>query len=209
MALQFADCILDLARHEVRRNGEPVAIEPQALRILVELISHRDRVVTKTEVLDAVWGDRFVSESALTTQIKALRRALGDTGREQRIVKTVHGQGYMFVAPVTDLDESVAIDSERANPVVAVLPFHNFSPDPAYAHVADGLTHDLVAALSKYRWLRVQARAISDRYRDAPGAIEKLRTEHGVHYVVEGSVQRGADRLRVTVSLTDAIDGTC
>jgi TolB-like protein len=209
MVLQFADCVLDVARHEVRRNGEPVAIEPQALRILVQLISHRDRVVAKTEVLDAVWGDRFVSDSALTTQIKALRRALGDTGREQRIVKTVHGQGYMFVAPVVDLEESASSGSERANPVVAVLPFHNFSSDPAHAHVAEGLTHDLVAALSKHRWLKVQARAVTDRYRSDPGAIEKLRTGHGVHYVVEGSVQRGADRLRVTVSLTDAVDGTC
>jgi DNA-binding winged helix-turn-helix (wHTH) protein len=89
---RFEDCVLDLDRFELRRGGQLVPLEPQAMRILIELIEHRDRVMAKTELLDSVWGDRFVSESALTTQIKELRRAVGDTGRDQRVVRTVHGR---------------------------------------------------------------------------------------------------------------------
>ncbi len=125
----------------------------------LELIKNRDRVVAKTELLDSVWGDRFVSESALTTQIKELRRAVGDTGREQRLVKTVHGRGYMFIAAVDeDTGSSPVQITERRNPILAVLPFSSLT-DPGQAHVAEGLTHDIITALSKHRWLRVLTRA--------------------------------------------------
>ncbi|MDH3753166.1 MAG: winged helix-turn-helix domain-containing protein [Acidimicrobiia bacterium] len=208
MALTFAGCELDLGRQLLTRDGETVGIEPQALRILVQLIDSRDRVVTKNELLDAVWGDRFVSESALTTQIKALRKALGDTGRDQQIVKTVHGRGYMFVAPVEEDDGSDgSSEPERANPVIAVLPFKNLSPNPAQSHVSEGITHDIVTALSKHRWLKVLTRAVTDRYAEDRDAFSRLRDELGVDYVVDGSVRRAGDRLRVTVSLTDAAEG--
>lgn len=100
--VRFGDCELDVDRWELRRAGEPMALEPRAMSSLVHLVEHRGRVVPKEELLDAVWGDRFVTESALTTQVKAIRRAVGDTGRDQRVVRTVHGQGYMFVADVED-----------------------------------------------------------------------------------------------------------
>ena len=98
---RFGDHEVDVARFEVRSRGERVPVEPQVFDVLAFLIEHRDRVVTKEELLDGVWGDRFVSESALTTRIKEARRAVGDTGREQRVIRTVHGRGYQFVA---DLD---------------------------------------------------------------------------------------------------------
>ena len=103
--LVFGDVEVDTDRFEVRRSGEPVAVEPQVFDLLVYLIEHRDRVVTKAELLDNVWGDRFVSESALTSRIKAVRRAVGDDGRAQKIVHTVHGRGYRFVADVVDAGE--------------------------------------------------------------------------------------------------------
>jgi TolB-like protein/tetratricopeptide (TPR) repeat protein len=214
VALKFADCLLDLDRQELTRGGELVAIEPQALRILVQLIDQRDRVVAKTELLDSIWGDRFVSESALTTQIKALRRAIGDTGRDQRIVRTVHGRGYMFIADIEDPSDNAGDGSKQAadlghtNPVIVVLPFRSLSEDPAQAHIADGLTQDIVAALSKHRWLRVLTRAIVSRYQDEPDAITRLSTDLSVDYVVEGTVRVAGDRLRVTVSLTDTKNGT-
>ena len=102
VGLRFERCVLDVKRFELRRDGAVVALEPRALRILQQLIDGRGRVLTKHELLDSVWGDRFVGESALTTQIKALRRALGDTGRDQAIIKTVHGVGYRFVPDVHD-----------------------------------------------------------------------------------------------------------
>jgi DNA-binding winged helix-turn-helix (wHTH) protein/alpha-beta hydrolase superfamily lysophospholipase len=98
----FDDCELDLRRYELRRDGRARRIEPQVFDVLVLLVRERDRVVTKEEILDAVWGDRFVSESALTSRIKALRRALGDDGKAQRLVRTVRGRGYQFVAEVDE-----------------------------------------------------------------------------------------------------------
>src|ERR1044072_2570899 len=97
---RFADCQLDPRRFELRRDGAPVHLEPQVFTLLTHIIEHRDRVVAKTELLDAVWGGRFVSESALTTRIKMLRRALGDDGNRQEVIATVHGVGYRFVAEV-------------------------------------------------------------------------------------------------------------
>lgn len=221
MGLRFGDCELDLERRELRRGDEPVALEPRAMRVLQELIRQRDRVVSKEELLDTVWGDRFVGESALTTQIKEIRRAVGDTGREQGVVKTVHGQGYMFVAPVDEgtvaegaVGEQTAVgpvgaSGATAHPIVAVLAFENLSPDPGRAHVADGLTSDVITALSKHRWLRVLTRATTSGYAGRPDAVVALRTDFGVRYVVEGAVRLDAGRLRVTASLTDTDTGTC
>src|ERR1044072_5463534 len=95
---RFADCQLDPGRFELRRDGAPVHLEPHVFTLLTHLIEHRDRVVDKTELLDAVWGGRFVSESALTTRIKMLRRALGDDGNGQEVIATVDGVGYPCVA---------------------------------------------------------------------------------------------------------------
>lgn len=97
---RFADTILDTDRYELLRGGEPVHVEPQVFEVLSHLVEHNDRVVTKTELLDKIWGDRFVSESALTSRIKAARQAVGDDGSAQRVIRTVHGRGYQFVADV-------------------------------------------------------------------------------------------------------------
>jgi DNA-binding winged helix-turn-helix (wHTH) protein len=96
----FGECELSTDRMELRRAGALVAVEPQVFEVLAHLVAHRDRVVTKHELLDDIWGDRFVSDSALTSRIKTARRLIGDTGRDQRIIKTVHGRGYRFVADV-------------------------------------------------------------------------------------------------------------
>jgi DNA-binding winged helix-turn-helix (wHTH) protein/pimeloyl-ACP methyl ester carboxylesterase len=108
----FEDCELDTDVFELRRAGEPVKIEPQVFDVLVHLVRHRDRVVTKEELLDEVWGDRFVSESALTSRVKDARHALGDDGQRQRCIRTVHGRGYRFVAPTHEMtdgpDDTVA-----------------------------------------------------------------------------------------------------
>ena len=96
----FDGCCLDPARVELRRDGEPVHVEPQVFDVLRSCCVHRDRVVTKTELLDEVWGNRFVSDSTLTSRVKAARRAIGDDGASQRLIATVHGVGYRFVGEV-------------------------------------------------------------------------------------------------------------
>lgn len=250
MRLRFERCVLDEDRLELRRDGDVVALEPRALRTLQELIDGRGRVVTKHELLDSVWGDRFVSESALTTQIKALRRALGDTGRDQAIIKTVHGVGYRFVPDVLDAatertpsdrsddrdddrdddrgdvhaasrgsgpaevpspgdDDGHRGSGSRANPVIAVLPVEDLAADRSVAHLAGGLTSDVVAALSKHRWLRVLPTSTSSSDADRPDAVARLRDDLGVHYVIDGTFRLAHDRLRVAVSLIDAATGEC
>ena len=104
MRVSFDEFEFDRDRFELRRNNVPVPVEPQVFDVLAFLIDHRDRVVTKEELLDGVWGDRFVSESALTSRIKAVRQALGDDGSSQRLVQTVRGRGYRFVASVTEAE---------------------------------------------------------------------------------------------------------
>jgi DNA-binding winged helix-turn-helix (wHTH) protein len=98
--LRFGDCELDEGRYQLRRGGVPCHLEPQVFEVLAYLVRNRGRVVTKAELLDEIWGSRFVSESALTSRVKAARRAVGDSGREQRVIRTVHGRGYEFLAPV-------------------------------------------------------------------------------------------------------------
>ena len=98
----FETCQLDPARFELHRAGAAVHVEPQVFEVLVYLVAHRDRVVPKTELLDAIWGDRFVSDSTLTSRLKAARKAIGDDGQGQRLIATVRGVGYRFVATVTD-----------------------------------------------------------------------------------------------------------
>jgi pimeloyl-ACP methyl ester carboxylesterase/DNA-binding winged helix-turn-helix (wHTH) protein len=102
----FGDFELDTVHHQLRREGEPVHVEPRALYLLCHLVKHRDRVVSKNELLDEVWGDRFVSEAALTTGLRTARLALGDNGGEQRLIRTVHRRGYQFVAAVTVVETS-------------------------------------------------------------------------------------------------------
>jgi len=108
VAVRFGECELRVEAHELWRGGELVDVEPQVFDVLAHLVRHRDRVVTKTELLDEVWGDRFVSDSALTSRIKSVRRALGDTGRDQRIIRTIHGRGYRFVADVAEAGDAGA-----------------------------------------------------------------------------------------------------
>ena len=103
--IRFADCELNLDRIVLRRGGEEIRVEPQVFDVLAYLVKHRGAVVRKEELLDAIWGDRFVSESALTTRIKAVRQAVGDDGSQQLIIRTVHGKGYEFVATVEEIEE--------------------------------------------------------------------------------------------------------
>src|SRR6266545_7508710 len=102
VTVRFGDYELSLERLELRHGDTIVGIEPQVFDVLAYLLRHRDRVVSKSELLDNVWGDRFVSDSALTSRIKSARRAVGDTGRDQRVIKTIHGRGYRFVADVVE-----------------------------------------------------------------------------------------------------------
>lgn len=146
---RFEDCQVDPRQFELRRGGEVVHVEPQVFALLAYLIEHRDRVVAKTELLDAVWGGRFVSESALTSRVKMLRRAVGDDGNAQRVIATVHGVGYRFVAEVTERDDTVAAAHVRpeqrirycVSPDGVRVAYASSGTGPPLVKAANWLTH--------------------------------------------------------------------
>src|SRR5882757_1295160 len=197
---QFADYVLDLDRRELTRGSAAIAVGPKVFDLLVYLVQARDRVVTRDELLDTVWSGRIVSESTLTSHINAVRKAIGDSGEEQRLIRTIARKGFRFVGKVEARGPGSAI-AEQANsnarqepslpdkPSVAVLPFQNLSGDPEQEYFADGVVEDIILALSRIRWLFVIARNSSFTYKGRAVDVRQVGRELGVRYVLEGSVR--------------------
>jgi TolB-like protein/predicted ATPase len=213
MQFSFKGYSLDTDRRELWRGSEPIAVEPQVFDLLAYLVQHRDRVVTKDDLLGAVWGGRIVSGSALTTRINAARRAVGDTGEAQRLIRTLPRKGVRFIAEVeeqvTSLDFAALQSAEEFSekPSIVVLPFHNLSDDPELEYFADGLVEEVITALSRIRWLFVIARNSTFTYKGQAIDVRRAGRELGLRYVLEGSVRKGGNRLRITAQLIDAATG--
>jgi TolB-like protein len=208
----FEDCALDTDRRELRRGTALVAVEPQVFDLLVHLIRHRDRVVSKDDLLASVWHGRIVSESALFNRINAARSAIGDTGEQQRLIKTLPRKGIRFVGEVHE-DETSTLPGEGPSlplpdrPSIAVLPFANMSSDADQEHFVDGISEDLITGLSRIRWLFVIARNSTFVYKRRAVDVKQVSRELGVRYVLEGSVRRAGNRLRISAQLIDAMTG--
>lgn len=128
MIYKFGDCELDIERRELRRAGAAVAVEPQVFELLVYFVTNPGRVVSKDELNSAIWSGRVVSDSALSSRIKSARQAIGDDGKAQSLIRTVHGHGFRFIGAVEKGgDTAPAPRSAREHPVVAVMPFENLS----------------------------------------------------------------------------------
>jgi len=213
MQFSFNGYLLDTDRRELWRGSKPIAVEPQVFDLLAYLVQHRDRVVTKDDLLEAVWGGRIVSGSALNTRINAARRAVGDTGEAQRLIRTLPRKGLRFIAEikeqVTSLDfaalQGAAEFSQK--PSIVVLPFQNLSDDPELEYFADGLVEEIITALSRIRWLFVIARNSTFTYKGDAIDVKRAGRELGLRYVLEGSVRKGGNRLRITAQLIDAATG--
>lgn len=219
MPYVFDDYALDLDRRELTRAAAPVAIGPQVFDLLAFLVNNRERVVSKDDILQAVWGGRIVSESTLTSHINAVRKAVGDSGDEQRLIRTVARKGFRFVGDVREADTSdgaaaAAPSSDTApalalpdGPSIAALPFQNWSGDPEQDYFADGMVEDIITALSRIRWLFVIARNSSFTYKGRAVDVKQVGRELGVRYVLEGSVRKAGSRVRITGQLVDAASG--
>ena len=107
MIFAFGDLELDTGLYELRRHGQPVKVEPQVFDLLHFLVRNRDRVVSRDEIVDEIWGGRIVSEATISTCLKAARQAVGDDGRNQRLIRTVHGRGFRFIGEVAGVDQAV------------------------------------------------------------------------------------------------------
>jgi DNA-binding winged helix-turn-helix (wHTH) protein len=189
VVLAFGDHRLDIGRRELRRGGELVGLEPKVFDLLAYLVQQRDRVVSKDDLLQAVWGGRIVSESALTTRINAVRRALGDDGAAQRLVRTFIRKGLRFVGEVTELPDRVGppvgdtlspAPAITDKPSIAVLAFQNLSGDPEQEYFADGMVEEITTAIARCPWLFVIARNSSFRYKGKPIDVSQTARELGV-----------------------------
>jgi TolB-like protein len=217
----FGDFTLDTDRRELRRETGPVAIAPQAFDLLEYLVERHDRVISKDDLITHVWGGRIVSESALTTRINAVRTVIGDSGEEQRLIKTLPRKGIRFVAEVqkrqnSPSEPSIPVAAVPASaplplankPSIAVLPFQNLSDDPQQEYFADGVVEDIITGLSRIKWLLVVARNSTFTYKNRTADAKQVGRELGVSYAVEGSVRKSAGRVRITVQLIETVAGT-
>ena len=215
----FENFTLDTARRELRRGSALIAIQPQVFDLLAYLTRNREHVISKDELFAAVWNGRIVSESTLSTRINAARSAIGDSGQEQRLIRTTSRKGIRFVGVVREEGGAVPImggaprpepPSEPALPEglsVAVLPFQNISSDPEQEYFADGMVEEIITALSRIRRLLVIARNSSFTYKGQCIDLKQVGRELGVRYVLEGSVRKEAQRVRIAAQLIDVLNG--
>jgi len=251
MTYLFGDCELDPGLHELRRDGRVVTVEPQVFDLLLYLVEHRDRLISKDELNQRIWNGRFVSDWAVSTSLKVARQAIGDSGKRQDYIRTVPRRGFRFVGDVAvggqrDDDAKAAgqpadlrlfrhvfpmvaavivlialavatalwLDPRRPafnpaltlpdRPSVAVLPFTNLSNDPGQEAFVDGMTDDVITDLSKISGLFVVARNSVFAYRGKAINVRQVAEELGVRYVLEGSVRRAGDQVRINAQLIDA-----
>ncbi len=206
MLFSFDEFVLDTARRELRGPAGLIPVEPQVFDLLAYLVRHRDRVVSKDDILAAVWKGRLVSDSALATRINAARSAVGDNGEAQRLIKTLPRRGLRFVGSVREERDPTAV-SVADRPSIAVLPFTNLSGDPEQDYFADGMVEEIITALSRLRWLSVIASNSSFAYKGRAVDVKQVGRALAVRYVLEGSVRKAADRVRITGQLVDAETG--
>jgi TolB-like protein/class 3 adenylate cyclase len=211
----FRDFELDTALFELRQGGERIPLEPQVFDLLVFLARNARRTVTKEEIFAEIWGNRIVSDAALSSQIKAARRAVGDDGAAQHTIATVHGRGFRFVAPIGSAGAGPAAEPQRLHagaaspapakkPSVAVLPFVNLNQDPSEDIFADGIAEDITTALAKNRWLTVIARNPAFSFRGSKEPLRVIGEKLGADYLVTGSVRKAGSRFRITIQVADA-----
>ena len=211
---RFADFEIDVARRELRRAGELVLIEPQVFDLLVYLVRNRDRIVSKSELLDTIWMGRVVSEETLSSRVSAARHAIGDDGTEQGLIRTHYKRGFRFVgnvegvsalsgSPVATPGKNETASTTPGRPSIAVLPFKNMSGDPDQDFLADGICEDITTGLSSQRWFSVVARN-SSSFNGETVDLRRVAKELEVRYVLEGSLRKAGDRVRVTAQLIDA-----
>ena len=219
MQFLFGDHTLDDERRELRRGAEPISVEPQVFDLLIYLVQNRDRVVSKDDLIASVWGGRIVSDSTLTSRINAARKAVGDSGGTQKLIRTIARKGLRFIGdvqthpmgfePLAEIPESARAPLTLPDrPAIAVLPFVNMSGEPEQEYFSDGISEDIITALSKLRWFFVIARNSSFTYKGKAVLLRQIAEDLGVRYVVEGSVRKGGERVRITAQLNDAITGS-
>ena len=204
---EFGGFRLDAKGRILFREGAPVPLPPKGVDTLLMLVQNAGAVIDKSEILQQVWKDAFVEEGSLTRTISLVRKALGET--EHEYIATISKRGYRFVANVSRAAEESGPSSPDALTLV-VLPFENLSGDASQEYFSDGLTEEMITQLSRLNpeRLRVIARTSSLRYKGTRKSIREIGRELGVSHVLEGSLRRDADRVRISAQLIQVSDET-
>jgi TolB-like protein/DNA-binding winged helix-turn-helix (wHTH) protein len=228
LIFQFNQISIDTTRFRLCLSNEPISVEPQVFDILVYLIENRDRVVTRDELLENLWKGKVVTDSTLGARLKDVRKAVGDSGDKQEVIKTFHRRGYQFIADVTEVptaQSSEKIETLTLHEVlplsdkpliagpfnkthsIAVLPFDNLSGDPSQEYFSDGVTESIILNLSLFPELNVKSRNSGFAFKQQIKSLGKIPRELTVDYLVEGSIHKTEDRIRITVQLIETTTG--
>ncbi len=219
---KFGEFLLDTALYELHKHGKRVAIEPQVFSLLCFLIENRNHVVSKEQIISAIWDNRAISDNALSSGIFSIRQAVGDTGKEQNILQTIPRRGFRFIADVETIQSTINHTTPDLNhlcasdvfeqtawteiPRLAVLPFKNASID-LDGYFCDGLTEDIIANLTCFREIAVVASGSSLQFKDCDLSLSEIADTLQASYIVEGSVRRDQNRVRIKVELVDMSSG--
>jgi DNA-binding winged helix-turn-helix (wHTH) protein/tetratricopeptide (TPR) repeat protein len=222
MIYRFGPFELDLATVELRDGGQVRKLEPQVFALLALLVENRERLVSKEEIIDKVWDGRVVSDAAVASRVKSARQALGDDGKAQRFVRTIHGQGYRFVADARASRGTAIWSADSADtaagaaikhfdtisrPSLAVLPFRLIGDGGRYAALAVAVPDELIAELSRLRWLFITARGSSFRLRAPDTDFSEIGALLRVRYCLSGTVEVSDRNIAIAVELVDTADG--
>lgn len=218
MKYQFEQFELDTEKLELTRDGSPVHVEPQVLALIELLVSNVERAVSKDEINDRVWGGRVVTDAAINSRIRSARQALNDSGSEQRLIRTVRNHGFRFVGDVHTpvVAHAVSVVSPPPTtapqhtteigrkPAIAVLPLQLLSLDTRYEPLADAIAHEVIADLSRLRWLHVISRASTFKLRGREAELDKVAELLGVDYVLTGTLALFGEQANISIELTDS-----
>ncbi|WP_260482557.1 winged helix-turn-helix domain-containing tetratricopeptide repeat protein [Sphingomicrobium flavum] len=218
MAYRFGPFIADTDSFTLTHEGAPVELQPRTLSLLFLLLEKSGRLVSKDVLIEQLWDGRAIGESTITSQVKALRKALGDTAKPYRYVETVHGQGLRFNGAIDRAIPAAAMAAEsareeRADPVgerpsIAILPFRLGGDDGHYAPLAEALPDEIITQLSRMRWLNVIARGSSFQFPSILTDVATVRDRLGVGYCLSGMIRPEGNRLIVSVELAETKDET-
>jgi TolB-like protein/Tfp pilus assembly protein PilF len=218
---RFDQFEVDTEQYRLTRQDSQIPIKPLVFDLLTYLLENRDRVITRAELLDELWPGKVVTDAALAARVKDARKALRDSGTQQKIIKTIYRRGYQFVAELIEdsglqasATNTVAENLSRGDglmdkPSIAVLPLANLSQDPEQEYFSDGITEGITTELSRFRELIVVANNSSYKFKQRTIDISDVAERLGVQYIVEGSVRKVANRVRVSVQLLNASAGSC
>lgn len=216
MMFEFDGFQLDQERHELRTSKGVIALEPKALALLNLLIVERERAVSREEIFAAIWPDVFVSDASLSTLIRQIRKGLGDDGDRQHFVRTIRGHGFRFVAEVREIVPASlsASPPDRATPQwtsgqpsLAICPFQLIGGGAEFQAIAEAIPAELIATLSKLRWIKVIARASSFQFSQPQSDVSDMVDVLGARFIVSGLVEHIGASLAVFVELLDAHSG--